>query len=97
MVMCELYKKVTSPFVKVRGITLDSTAKQKVNFDVIRALVYLHAQCHVTGHVSVDIPLKNTRGAKTKNIETKCMKKDYCIVHDKRVIVEDYETLAYGY
>ena len=65
---------------KVRGITLDSTAKQKVNFDVIRALVYLHAQCHVTGHVSVDIPLKITRDAKTKNIETKRMKKkSYCL------------------
>ena len=28
---------------KIRGITLNCTAKQKVNFDVIRALVYLHA------------------------------------------------------
>ena len=78
---------------KVRGITLDSTAKQKVNFDVIRALVYIHTQCHVTGHVSVDIPLKITRDAKTKNIETKRMKKDYRIVYDKRVIAEDYKTL----
>ena len=61
----------------------------KVNFDVIRALVHLHAQFHVTGHVSVDIPLKITRDAKTKNIETKRMKKDYRIVYDIRVIVED--------
>ena len=82
---------------KVCGITLDSMAKQKVNFDVIRALVYLHAQCHVTGHVSMDIPLKITRDAKTKNIETKRMKKDYRIVYDKRVIAEDYKTLPYGY
>ena len=81
---------------KVRGITLDSTAKQKVNFDVIRALVYLHAQCHVTGRCW-DIPLKITRDAKTKNIETKRMKKDYRIVYDKRVIAEDYKTLPYGY
>ena len=82
---------------KVRGVTLDSTAKQKANFDVIRDLVYLHAQCHVTGHVSVDIPLKITRDAKTENIETTRMKKDYRIVYDKRVIVEDYETLPHGY
>ena len=81
----------------VRGITLDSTAKQKVSFDMIRALVYLHAQCHVTGHVSMDIPLKITRDVKTKNIETKRMKKDYHIVYDKRVSVEDYKTLPYGY
>ena len=42
-------------------------------------------RCHVTGHVSVDIPLKITRDAKTKNIETKRMKKDHRIVYDKRV------------
>ena len=82
---------------KVRGITLDCTAKQKMNFNVIRALVYLHAQCHVMGHVTVDIPFKITRNAKSKNIETKRMKKDYRIVYDKRVIVDEYKTLPYGY
>ena len=82
---------------KVRGITLNCTARQKMDFDVIRALVYLHAQCHVTGHVTVDIPFKITRNSKSKNIETKRMKKDYRIVYDKRVIVDDYKTLPYGY
>ena len=82
---------------KARGITLDCTAKQKVNFNVIRALVYLHAQCHVTGRVTVDIPFKITRDARSKNIETKRMKKDYRIVYDKRVIIDEYKTLPYGY
>ena len=82
---------------KVRGITLDCTAKQKVNFNVIRALVYLHAQCHVKGRVTVDIPLKITRDARSKNIETKRMKKDYRVVYDKRVIIDEYKTLPYGY
>ena len=44
----------------------------------------------------MDIPLKITRDANTKNIETKRMKKDYRIVYDKRVIVEDYETYLMG-
>ena len=82
---------------KVRGITLGCNAKQKVNFNVICALVYLHAQCHVMGHVTVDIPFKITRNAKSKNIETKRMEKDYRIVYDKRVIVDEYKTLPYGY
>ena len=82
---------------KIRGITLNCTAKQKVNFDVIRALVFLHAKCHVTGQVSVDIPFKITRNTKTKNIETKRMKKDYCIVYNKRIIIDEYKTIPYGY
>ena len=83
--------------MKVRGITLNCSAQQKVNFDVIRSLVYLHAKCNVTGKVTVDIPLKITRNAKDKNIETKRMKKDYKIVYDKRLIIDDYKTLPYRY
>ena len=81
----------------ISGITLNCTAMQKVNFDVIRSLVYLHAKCNVTGKVTVDIPLKITRNTRTKNIETKRMRKDYRIVYDKRLIVDDYKTLPYGY
>ena len=51
---------------KVRSITLDCTTKQKVNFNVIGALVYLHAQCHVTGRITVDIPFKITRDVRSK-------------------------------
>ena len=47
--------------MKVRGITLDCTARQKVNFEVICALVFLRAKCDVTGHVTVDIPFRITR------------------------------------
>ncbi len=82
---------------KIRGITLDCSARQKVNYDVMRALVYLYAECNVQGQVSVDIPFKITRDRKTKNIETKRMKKDYRVVYDKRVIVDEYKTLPYGY
>ncbi|XP_028405262.1 uncharacterized protein LOC114527769 [Dendronephthya gigantea] len=82
---------------KIRGITLNCTARQNVNFEVIRALVYLHAKCNVAGRVSVDIPFKITRNTKTKDIETKRMKKDYRIVYDKRVIIDEYKTLPYGF
>ena len=80
-----------------RGITLNCTARQKVNFDVIRELVYLHAVCKVNNKVTVDIPYKITRNTKTKSIETKRTKKDYRIVYNKRVIIDDYKTLPYGY
>ena len=76
--------------IKVRGITLDCTARQKVNFEVICALVFLRAECDITGHVSVDIPFRITRNTRTKEIQTKRMKKDYRVVYNKRIIKDQY-------
>ncbi|CAB3991126.1 DNA polymerase, partial [Paramuricea clavata] len=82
---------------KVRGITLDCTARQKVNFEVICGLVYLHAKCQVTGQVSVDIPFRITRNTRTKEIETKRMKKDYRIVYNKRFVrSSEWTSFDYG-
>ena len=83
--------------VKVRGITLDCTARQRVNFEVICALVFLRGQCDVTGQVSVEIPFRITRNTQTKETQTKRMKKDYRVDYNKRVIIDDYKTLPYGY
>ena len=83
--------------VKVCGITLDCKAQQKVNFEVICALVFLRAECGVTGQVSVEIPFRITRNTQTKEIQTKRMKKDYRVVYNKRVIIDGYKTLPYGY
>ena len=85
--------------IKVRGITLDCTARQKVNFvqKLLCAMVFLHAECGVTGKVTVDIPFRISRNTKTKEIQSKRMKKDYKIVYNKRVITQNYETLPYGY
>ena len=67
---------------KVRGITLNCTALKNVNFDVMRALVYLKSECDVYGRVSVAIPFKITRDKHSKNIVTKRQKKDYQIVYN---------------
>ena len=82
---------------KVRGITLNHATSQKINPDVIRALVHLHTKCDTKAKVTVDIPFKITRDKKEKSIITKKMTKDYRIVYDKRVITENYGTLPYGY
>ena len=83
--------------VKVRGIALDCTARQKVNFQSMCELVSLCAECGVTGTVSVDILFRITRNTRTKEIQTKRMKKDYRVVYNKGVIIDDYKTLPYGY
>ncbi|XP_028393192.1 uncharacterized protein LOC114517603 [Dendronephthya gigantea] len=82
---------------KVRGITLNCTALKKVNFNVIRSLVYLGAECNIKGRVSVDIPFKIIRDKHSKDIVTKRQKKDYQIVYNKRVLINGYNTVPYGF
>ena len=45
---------------KIRGITLDYVATGKINHDVIRTLVHLHADCDTEEKVTADIPFKIT-------------------------------------
>ena len=52
--------------VKVRGITLDCTARQKVNFESMCAMVFLRAKCGVTGTVTVTFPSESPETRKRK-------------------------------
>ena len=83
---------------KIRGITMDYSASQKLTHDVIRELVRLY--CDPTEEnekVTIDMPCKIMRDKKEKKIVTKRMKKDYRPVYNKRVVKENYETVPYGY
>ena len=83
--------------MKVRGITLNYTTLQKLNFEVMCNLIDLYVDCGIQDKVTVDNPFQITRDKKNKKIITKSMSKDYQIVYNKRVVKENYGTVPYGY
>ena len=83
--------------MKVRGITLNYAALQKLNFESMRNLIDLYVDCGIQDKVTVDNPFKITRDKKNKKIITKGTKKDYQIVYNKRVVNKNYGTVPYGY
>ena len=47
--------------------------------------------------VSIDIPFKIVRDTKVKNVLTRSETKDYRVVYNKRVIVDNFDTVPYGF
>lgn len=82
---------------KVRGITLNYRTVQKVNFNVMCDMVYLNVMCDVVDPLSVNIPYKIVRERKEKSVSTRGETKDYRVVYNKRVIVDNFDTLPYGF
>ena len=78
---------------KIRGITLNFQTLETVNFDVMRDMVVGVGPAKV----SVDIPFKITRDTSTKQIITKQQHKDYRVVYNKRVIIDNFNTIPYDY
>lgn len=64
-----------------------------INFNTISRMVREASKETVT----VTNPCKIVRDAKTRDILTRSESKDYRIVYTKRVIVDDYNTLPYGF
>ena len=82
---------------KVRGITLNFRTQNKVNFNVLCDMVYLNASSDDVHNISVDIPLKTVRDRSIKSVLTRNESKDYRFVCSKHVIVNNFDTLPYGF
>ena len=78
---------------KVRGITLNFRASEKVNFESIVDLVEKQDGSTITVHN----PHKITRESTERVIVSQPQDKQYKVVYDKRVIQPDLDTLPYGY
>ncbi len=80
---------------KVRGISLDSYASQKVNFGVMRR----HVQQFVKEkkEEKTMLYLRKIRRMADRQIMTRTEQKTYRIVFDKRRILDDFTTIPFGY
>jgi len=79
---------------KVRGITLNYKNGLSINFNTVRDMVTNGKKDEV---ITVIDENKISRDQKNARIITKEECKDYEIVFDKRVIVDNYNTKPYGY
>ena len=92
------YETNTSKTVcKVRGITLNYRTVQKVNLNVMCDMICLRALSDSTDTLTVHIPFKIARNRNDKNVVTRREDKYYRIVYTKRVIVNNFDTLPYGF
>ncbi|XP_078241110.1 uncharacterized protein LOC140703714 isoform X1 [Pogona vitticeps] len=88
-----------SACMKVKGITLNVTNSEKINFDSLKDLVFTYASDNRDGSLR-EIVVEQPGIVRDKRqwlIHTKLLRKTQKVVYDKRVIVEDFKTLPYGY
>ena len=78
---------------KIRGITLNYQTLETVNFDVMRDMIVGKGPAKVV----VDILFKITRDTSTKQVVTKQQSKDDSVVYNKQVIVDNCNTVTYGF
>ncbi|GBN82246.1 hypothetical protein AVEN_159753-1 [Araneus ventricosus] len=78
---------------KIRGFSLNYENSLKLNFDSVLKLVRSFDDERIT----VRNPRKITRDVKAGKIINKIEEKKYRKVYDKRVILDDLNTLPYGY
>ena len=78
---------------KVRGITLNYRNSLDINFQTMKIMVRGIGPDVIT----VTDPHKIYRDKETKSIVSCIQSKDYRVVYTKRVIVDDFKTIPYGF
>ena len=84
---------VEKTYCKVRGFTLNHRNSQLINFDTLCDVVTNHEEEKINIHT----PWKIVRDSKTKNVKTRTKNKLYHKVYNKRVVIENFNTIPYGF
>ena len=90
---CNATTNVEKTYCKVRGFTLNYRNSQLINFDTLCDVVTNPEEETINIHT----PFKIVRDAKSKNVKTKTENKLYRKVYNKRVVVDNFDTIPYGF
>ncbi|VDI47708.1 Hypothetical predicted protein [Mytilus galloprovincialis] len=87
------YRTLTSETCKVKGFTLNFVNSNIVNFDAIKSMIARdRSACKILTN-----PSKIIRLATHSKIYSREENKKYCITYNKRVLLDNYDTIPYGY
>ena len=79
--------------IKVRGFSLNYSASQVVNFESVKRLVTTRSD----NCIPITNPSKICRDKIKRKIYNKSESKNYRVVYTKRKLLDDFDTIPYGY
>ena len=79
--------------VKVRGFSLNYCASQLLNFDSVKQLVVTSSDVVIP----ITNPSKITRDKRKRKIFNRVETKNYRVVYTKRQVLDNFDTIPYGY
>jgi hypothetical protein len=86
------YKTNTAKIVcRIKGFTLNYETSEKINSDSINNILEYKDKKISTQYNRI------TRDSKTKELLNKIETKEFGFVYDKRVILENFDTIPFGY
>ena len=90
------YKLNTGEVVcKVRGFSLNYKASQVINFETMKETLY--AWKNNDKKELVTIRTEILRDKKSPKVYNRIVHKHYGVVYDKRIVLDDFSTIPYGY
>jgi hypothetical protein len=81
--------------VKIRGVTLNSTTANKLNFRSLRKQVLEFIRSGERGRT--DVVMDRIVKTAERDVQTRTVRKQYRVTYDKRWVQTDGATLPYGF